>query len=137
MRRTLAILSVLAALMPASLSTPAHAAPEESLLLEDSGNTPGWAAYIVTSEGGRYELDWRFPVTRDPVQIGVLHYDGDNNWLGGYFFTGFTYQNSYRYEVNAIPGMPLKAEEVQVAHGVQQSIQAGGPLPGSSGNPVA
>jgi hypothetical protein len=137
MRRTLAILSVLAALTPTSLSAPAHAAPQESLLLEDGGNTPGWAAYIVTSEGGSYELDWRFPVTRDPIQIGVLHYDGNDNWIGGFYYTSFTYQNSHRVEMNAIPGTPVKVEEVRDAYGFQQSIQVGGPLPGSPGSPVA
>ena len=136
MHRHLTILSVLIALTPVSLSLPAQAAPGEKVLLEDGGSTAGWSAYIVSAEGGRYELEWNYKVTRHPVQVGVLHYDGQNNSLGGFTYTAFTYQNSYRSEVNVLPGQPVKVEEYVDAYGYQQRVVVGGNLPGSEGDAV-
>lgn len=135
MRRHLTFLSIFIVLTPISLSLPAHAAPDDVVMLQDQGHTPGWDAYVLTSEGGRYTFDWTFTVTRDPVQVGLIHYDGQDSWLGSFHYTSFTYQNSHRYELNAIPGMHVKAEEVRDAYGYQVRITAGGPLPGSPANP--
>ena len=43
---------------------------------------------------------------RPPIHLGILFYNQDDSFRGGFTFTSFTYQNAYRTEVNVVPGQP-------------------------------
>jgi hypothetical protein len=105
-------------------------------LVSRQGTSREWTAYKLIGSGGSYDLTWTFPVERDPVWIGILFYNEDDTFRGGFHYSSFTYQNSYRAEVNVLPGQPVAVEETRDAYGYAQSVKISGPVPGTPEQPV-
>ena len=119
-----------------SLALPGIASAALPDLVARQGASREWVAYKLIGTGGSYELTWTYPVQRDPVHIGILFYNENETFRGGFHFTSFTYQNAYRAEVNVVPGQPVAVEETRDAFGYAQSVKIGGPIPGTPEQPV-
>jgi hypothetical protein len=133
-RHVFALLLVLAAL--GSVQVPAALGAEPMhVLMGGTDTSTRWTGYKLTSTGASYQLRWDYEMEKDPVQFGIYFYDSNDTFKGGFSYTAYTYQNSARYEVNAVPGNPLVGEQNIEAFGYKSFVQIGGPLAGTPEKP--
>ena len=116
-------------------AVPAAGAEALQPLFGGVDTTTRWTGYKLISSGGEYQLRWDYEAERDPLQFGIYFYDSDDSFKGGFNYTAYTYQNSARYEVNAVPGNPLVGEQTVEAFGYESFVQIGGPIAGTPDKP--
>lgn len=127
----LRVLAALAVVLAATAAAPAGAA--EPLAFSDTGTTPRWTAHRITSTGGAWTIRFDLAVDDDPVAVGVMLYEADDRWRGGFTYTAFQYQDAVYTDVTVLPGTPVHVRERRNSYGgFDLPITLGmAPLPGT------
>ena len=108
------------------------AAAEQQLIVADVGTVQRWTAHTVQSVGKPFDVTFNFTTDNEPLQVGVMIYNADNSWRGGFHWTSFLFQDSHHVDLDVVPGVPVHVQEQRNAYGFPLRVGAGfAPLPGT------